>query len=319
VQLDKTEIVIRQRSTLELLDLSMRVLRRHGLKIGAACAIFGIPLLIADVWISAWMFGEDAVLATEQLPEPQVYLRFRHAAHLLVLFLFQFPLISLPATIFLGDQVFYTTPSTRQLLSRLAGIWLQSLWVLGICRLGLVSLVLAFFVNPNTIFDPAFETLMLIGLAVCLLIRAVWPFAPEILGLERCLIRPTRESPISYAVRRSGLHQSVSSDHVSRFILCAIAALALSLTLFGTVLAGTAALVGSVDLSIWYDRFVIPVVFWTVGLFVVVFRFLSYLDSRIRLEGWELELRLRAEGQRVTATMNPPAVESLSNPEQVLA
>jgi len=319
VQLDKTEIVIRQRSALELLDVSMRVLRRHGLRIAAACALFGLPLLVADVWLSAWMFSEDAVLAAEQIAEPQTYLRCRHAVHLLVLFLFQFPLISLPATIFLGDQVFFESPTIRQLLSKLSAIWIQTLWVLGVCRLGLVSLVLAFVVNRNTVFDPAMETLLLIGLAVSLLIRAVWPFAPEILGLERCLIRPTRESPISYSVRRSGLHQSVSSDHVGRFMLCSIAAVALAATLFGTVLAAIVALIGNMDLSIWYDRIVIPVVFWLVGLFVVVFRFLSYLDSRIRLEGWELELRLRAEGQRITGTMNPPAVESLTNPEQVLA
>ena len=319
MQLDKTEIVIRQRTALELLDLSMRVLRRHGVKIAGACAIFGVPLLIADVWLSAWMFGEDAVMAAEQVPEPQIYLRCRHAIHLLILFLFQFPLISLPATIFLGDQVFFTSPTTKQLLNRLSGIWVQSLWILGICRLGLVSLVLAFTVNRNTIYDPASETLLLVGLALCLLIRAVWPFAPEILGLERCLIRPTRESPISYSARRTGLHQSVSSDHVGRFIICSIASTALALTLFGTVLAGTAALVGNIDVSIWYDRLALPAVFWLVGLFVVVFRFLSYLDSRIRLEGWELELRLRAEGQRVVATMNPPSVDSLTNPEQVPA
>ena len=318
MQLDKTEIVIRQRSALELLDLSLRVLRRHGLKIAAACALFGVPLLIADGWLSAWMFGEDAVMAAEDLPEPQAYLRSRHAVHLFVLFLFQFPLISLPATIFLGDQVFYESPTIKQLLSKLAGIWLQTLWVLGICRLGLVSLGLALVVNRNTIFDPAAETFLLIGLALSLLVRAVWPFAPEILGLERCLIRPTRESPISYSVRRSGLHQSVSSDHVGRFLLCALAAAALAATLYGTLLMAIAALVGNID-SIWFDRVLIPLVLWLVGLFVVVFRFLSYLDSRIRLEGWELELRLRAEGQRVIATMNPPAVESLTNPEQVLA
>ena len=318
MQLDKTEIVIRQRSALELLDLSLRVLRRHGLKIAAACALFGVPLLIADVWLSAWMFSEDAVMSAEELAEPQTYLRSRHAVHLLVLFLFQFPLISLPATIFLGDQVFYESPTIKQLLSKLGGIWIQIVWVIGICRLGLVSLGLALVVNRNTVFDPAVETFLLIGLAVSLLMRAVWPFAPEILGLERCLIRPTRESPISYAVRRTGLHQSVSSDHVGRFLLCSIAAVALAATLYGSLLMSIAALVGNID-SIWYDRVLIPVVLWLVGLFVVVFRFLSYLDSRIRLEGWELELRLRAEGQRVVATMNPPAAESLTNPEQVLA
>lgn len=317
MQLDKTEIVVRQRSALEILDLSMRVLRRHGLKIATACALFGVPLLILDVWLSAWMFGEDAVMASEEMYDPQVYLRCRHAAHLLVLFLLQFPLISLPATIFLGGQVFFESPTLKQLLSKVAGIWIQALWVLGVCRLGLVSLVLAFAVNRSTAFDPGAELFLLLGLAISLLIRAVWPFAPEILGLERCLIRPTPESPISYAVRRSGLHQSVSSDHFARFLLCSAAAIALAATLFGTAIGAITALVGNLDLSIWYDRILIPLVFWIVGLFVVVFRFLSYLDSRIRLEGWELELRMRAEGLRVTAAMNPPAVELLTNPEEV--
>ncbi len=319
MQLDKTEIAIRQRSALELLDLSLRVLRRHGLKIAAFCSLFGIPLLIADVWLSAWMFSEDAVMAAENIPEPQTYLRIRHALHLLVLFLIQYPLISLPATIFLGDQVFYESPTMKQLLVKLAGIWLQVLWVLGICRLGLVSLGLAFAVNRNTVYDPTAENFLLMGLAICLLIRAAWPFAPEILGLERCLIRPNRESPISYSVRRNALHQAVSSDHFGRFILCSIAAIALFATLFGTVLSATAALIGNLDVNIWFDRVALPLVFWIVGLFVVVFRFLSYLDSRIRLEGWELDLRLRAEGQRVVATMNPPSVESISNPEQATA
>jgi len=41
--------------------------------------------------------------------------------------------------------------------------------------------------------------------------------------------------------------------------------------------------------------FELPLAIWmTVGLFTVV-RFLSYLDLRIRREGWEVELQLRAE------------------------
>ena len=36
-----------------------------------------------------------------------------------------------------------------------------------------------------------------------------------------------------------------------------------------------------------------------VGVFYSVFRFLAYLDSRIRLEGWEVELRIRAEAERI--------------------
>lgn len=317
MQLDKTEIAIRQRSAPELLDLSLRVLKRHGLKIAGACAILGLPLVVADVCLSAWMFSEEAVLAAERIDDPQDYLRARHAAHLVVLFLLQFPLISLPATLFLGDQVFFVAPTFKQLLRRLREIWLQTIWVLGIARLALVSLVLAFFVNRSLPYDPAMETMLLVGLAIVLLVRAAWPFAPEILGLERCLLRPTPESPISYSARRNGLHQSASSDHVGRFIACSLTATLLAAVISSAILTAINALTGNLDLSIWYDRILIPLVLWIVGLFVVVFRFLSYLDSRIRLEGWELELRLRAEGQRVQAAMSPLVAESIANPEQV--
>ncbi len=319
MQLDRTEIAIRQRSATELLDLSLRVLKRHGLKIAAACAILGVPFLIADVWLSAWMFSEDALLAVEQVTDPQNYLRARHALHLLVLFLFQFPLISLPATMLLGDQVFFEAPSFKQLIKKMSEVWLQAIWVLGIARMSLVSLVLAFFVNRNTVFDPSFELGLLMALSIVLLIRAVWPFAPEILGLEKCLIRATPASPISYSARRTGLHQSVSSDHVGRFIACSLTAILLASIIGSALLTAISALKGNLDLSPWYDRMLIPLVLWLVGIFVVVFRFLCYLDSRIRLEGWELELRLRAEGQRVQAAMSPLAADLTTNPEQVPA
>jgi hypothetical protein len=37
--------------------------------------------------------------------------------------------------------------------------------------------------------------------------------------------------------------------------------------------------------------------------YVTVFRFLSYLDLRIRLEGWEVELKIRAEANRMSESI----------------
>jgi hypothetical protein len=55
------------------------------------------------------------------------------------------------------------------------------------------------------------------------------------------------------------------------------------------------------------DRFTYAVFFqlavWTtVGFFTVV-RFLSYLDLRIRREGWEVELKMRAEAARLQSEL----------------
>ena len=42
-----------------------------------------------------------------------------------------------------------------------------------------------------------------------------------------------------------------------------------------------------------------PIALWLVAGYFTIVRFLSYLDLRIRREGWELELSLRAEADRL--------------------
>jgi hypothetical protein len=44
----------------------------------------------------------------------------------------------------------------------------------------------------------------------------------------------------------------------------------------------------------------VPAAMWIVASFFAVARYLSYLDLRIRREGWEVELQIRAEGDRLT-------------------
>ena len=46
-----------------------------------------------------------------------------------------------------------------------------------------------------------------------------------------------------------------------------------------------------------------PLSLWIVAGFMTVVRFLSYLDLRIRHEGWEVELLLRAEASRMLSRM----------------
>jgi len=48
----------------------------------------------------------------------------------------------------------------------------------------------------------------------------------------------------------------------------------------------------------WLIRIGCPASMWLVAIYVAVVRFLSYLDTRIRNEGWEVELLLRAEASR---------------------
>jgi len=50
----------------------------------------------------------------------------------------------------------------------------------------------------------------------------------------------------------------------------------------------------------WFKlQIVYPACLWLVVAFMAVVRFLSYLDLRIRHEGWEVELLMRAESLRL--------------------
>ena len=50
----------------------------------------------------------------------------------------------------------------------------------------------------------------------------------------------------------------------------------------------------------WHSIF-LPGAVWIVVWFFTVVRYLSYLDLRIRREGWEVELQVRAAAQRLVA------------------
>ena len=300
MQLDRTEIVIRARSALELLDLSLLVLKKHAVQIAVTSALLGLPLLVLDVICVAWMLGEDTLLVAERMDDPLGAMRWRHSAHLIALFVMQFPLISLPTTVFLGNQIFYEPMPIRKLLRRLWPIAGRSVLVLGILRLGLAGLVLELFVNADVAFDWLIEFWLLFGLAaVGIIFRAGWPFAPEIIGLELCPLRSHQADQISYAARSRNLHRLLMTDHVARFIGAASFSSLLFLTLISGQLFIMGASTGDWQWNWWFDHVSLPLTMWFVGLFMAVFRFLSYLDSRIRLEGWEIELRLKAEAARM--------------------
>ncbi len=307
MQLDRTEIVIRQRNALELFDLSLLVLKRHGRQIMFACALLGIPLLVLDVWAVAWMMSEDSLLAAEHLPAPQAAMRWRYMSHLILLFVMQFPLISLPATILLGNQIFYEALPPGKLIQRLQPIALSSLLILGLVRLGLVGLGLELLVNRNVPFDPGVEIwILFVVTAVGLLLRAGWPFAPEILGLELCPLRGGRAGEITYSQRSQGLHRQLMAEHITRFGAAVVFGSLLLAMLLGGCLFLQGVLLGDWQWNLWFDYLVLPLCLWLVGLYLSVLRFLNYLDSRIRLEGWEIELRLRAEAERLALAARPP-------------
>ncbi len=301
MQLDRTEIEIRQRSGLELFDLSVVVLRNHIWPIFLTSLVICLPLLIVDSIIIRWMLTERALFAVEHMDVPESALLNRHAAHLIALFCVQFPLMSLPTTIMLGSLVFYQPMSMRELLTRLRPIAWRCLLVMGIMRFGLVVLLLELFVRMEVPFDWATELLILIVLpGWAILVRSFAPFAPEILGLELCPLRSKDKSVITYRGRSRRLHNTLAGEHMGRMLGAVFCGALLLAMLIGLQLTFSGVATGVWHWTAITSYVGLPASLWCLGMFFSVVRFLSYLDSRIRLEGWEIELRMRAEADRLS-------------------
>lgn len=321
MQLDRTQIEIRQRSGLELFDLSLVVLRHHFGPIVLTSLLLGLPLLLIDLACISWIFGEYAFFAVEGLESPETTLRQRHAAHLIALFCVQFPLMSLPTTIMLGNIVFYQPLRFKDLLTRLRPIAWRSIFVLGIVRFGLVTLVLEFFVSSQVAFHWPTELFILVLLPIlALLIRCVAPFGPEIIGLELCPLRKKKGEPIvTYRERSRRLHYTLAGEHMGRMLGTVVVCVLLGATLLGVQMFFIGATMGLWQWGTVTSLVCLPITLWAIGLFLSVVRFLSYLDSRIRLEGWEIELHMRAEADRLTGKRHIETGSHIADPSDAVA
>lgn len=299
MELDRTEIVIRKRNSLELLDLSLLVAKRHFPRLALAGAILGLPLMILNLLLTGWMISEEAVLAAEDSLAPDAYVWWRYVTHLSILTTLQFPIASFPITLMLGAQVFYLPITLRELLGHLKSLMFRAVWVMGLVRLGLLGFVVELLIRGTSqvlAWEPLF---LFVAFPIAMLFRTFWPFAPEIIGLERCPARAAEKDHITYAKRRSSLHGPLQGDLLNRMLAAVFFGALLLMMTVGTALFVKAIVTGDWNWNWFFSFIVLPFCLWLVGIFLAVFRYLSYIDCRIRLEGWEIELRLRAEAIRL--------------------
>jgi hypothetical protein len=323
LELDRTEIEIQQRNGLELLDLSLLLLRRHFLVLLAASSVMTLPVMLINIWLTHWMVSEDAILVAESTLQPELFVKARYISHLVALYFVQFPLLSLPVTMLLGSLVFYESKDIYSLCRQFIQLWKPCLVILGLMRLGIVPLLLEPMVDRSLYFDTGVEMWILVLIpAVAGLVRSVSPFAPEIIGLEGCPLRSTKQSQPSYRSRSRFLHSPLQGNLTVHYVVAIIHCCLLLAMLIGVSLFAQAILIGSWDLSEVIIYAIVPLSLWMVGLLMTVFRYLCYIDSRIRLEGWEIDLRLRAESKRIAGHRLPgtkSAVKPVDNENEAVS
>ncbi len=178
-------------------------------------------------------------------------------------------------------------------------------WLLGILRFGLLGIVLCGIAAWTSEWNPFYELFWLgtASVGIAMAIRAFRPFAPELLVLERTPLfakkQAGHEPMMHYGRRSKWLHRAISGELFGRFIamVFAMCCVLVSLTFGELFIFGV--FLGTWSWGWWMEHLLFPLTVWFVALWGCIFRLLSYLDSRTRLEGWELELRLKAEAARL--------------------
>ncbi|MGE0607672.1 MAG: hypothetical protein AB7O62_11305 [Pirellulales bacterium] len=288
MRLDNTRVVVRERGYLELLDLALCLIRAH-LGLLAAYALAGIVPFALLNWLLLRPYDANLHLEFAEVPEWSYLWRVTY------LTLLAMPIATAPLTLCLSKVMFHDRPTPGEIFRD----FMRSLPQLVLVRTLLWGLLIlpAVFLDDEAITSLATMVLMLLFFLRFFL----RPYTGEIILLEQNPLTARNSLQMTTGKRAQNLHGPHQADLFSRWAMSLlfsvpwlIAMWLSTWTLQGLLFSGSTSLAPAAY-SVAY-----PVCLWLVIAFFTVVRFLSYLDLRIRGEGWEVELRLRAAGEQLT-------------------
>lgn len=300
MQLDKTLIAIHERSLLETLDLSLHTVRKYFWPLLVTFSLGAIPLILVNHLLIGWMVELEYRESIFYSDESAAILRYLWDMTLLVTL--EAPLASVFATKFLGDAVFVERPRLTTVFRDVLRMFGRVAWCQFVVRGVLVGWLLLLAVERHGEFDIGLELLFLGAVTgYACLVRSFRPYINEIVLLEQNPLRARNDRVITVGKRSNHLHSPSSGDLFGRWLGTATIAVFLTGSVFGTFV-----FIAGVFFNAWQPgpimlALVFPLSMWIVAWFMTVARFLSYLDLRIRHEGWEVELLLRAEAARLVS------------------
>jgi hypothetical protein len=269
MRLDQVRVVVRPRGVLECLDLAVLVCGRRPLGVAVAAALGAAPMILINRLAFAGAESEDSFPA------------------FMLLTALEMPWAAAPLTLFLGQAVFsgrFTAASWRQCLRAAAGAIGPMLLYQTLLRgLAFVTCVGAFVWVPAAYF---------LG-PVILLERGRSAGVPgRCLAMTRCGLD---RIPLLLVIDAALL---VVGWGVGTWFLETFASLWRGGSLADVLRAafdpfaedGDAALAAVQAFASWPSQ----IAFWAAVMLVTAYRFFTYLDTRIRHEGWDVELKFRA-------------------------
>jgi hypothetical protein len=273
--LDHTLIQIRERSYVDLLDLALVVIRNRPRAIGLAALAGALPFMALNWWLP------------RQLELP--------LAALLCLLPLETAWATAPLTIVLGDEMFGVRPTVRSVSRRLARAFPAML---------ASQLISRGFLWISVLLYPSAP-----GVSVFTLVAAgvLYPLVPSRLGFLNEVVLLEHGKIPGIVKRCSALTGDRGGEFFGHWLVQILIGVAFAILFWFGVGSLLRALTtpqltwdepGVHDLNgLGFQCGV-----WLAIAFFGVVRFLAYIDQRIRLEGWEVKLRLQAVGLALEET-----------------
>ncbi len=261
---DRTLVVIRERSFLDLLDLATIVVRRRPLVLAAWLALGTLPCVAFNAWVLGLMSDSN-----EEFP------RF---IPLFLLLAIEAPWATAPLTVAMGGLMFGNRPSAGRMVRTLFVSSGRMFLYQGLARgaLLLIWMIGAFFAGKFRFLNE-----------VILLEQGKWSAVSS-----RCWDLTRDRGALMFF--RWGFQLATCGLFVLAFAYAGsnLEELMVEQQTPELGVASAGRVFEDLSLTSWH----VHVSTWLgIGFFTVV-RFLEYIDQRTRLEGWEIELRMRALG-----------------------
>ena len=271
----RNRIVIRERGILDILDLALVVFRGNAFPLAIAFCVGVLPVMGLNGLILS-------PLADPEFRTEYVY----YTIYMLPLVVWTMPLATAPMTLVLGQILFSDRVDGKKVARDFVKSLPQLLWYQVLLRGLLTPLFLTWF------FFYSYR-----------------PYFNEVILLDRNPMRASSKEQMTSGRRSSLLHRMYAGELFSRWLCSAIVGSLLVAAVWFTIAMVRAVFSGGANWYMPWDitRWDGPMFTWyyslslwlVVGFFAVV-RFLGYVDLRIRREGWEVELMMRAERARMS-------------------
>lgn len=296
MQLDQTHVAIRVRTLTEIGDVALAMLHRYPSLLLIGYLVGAFPWILANALLLYWIpireadFGLDDSAAFWEIS--------RYLTWMGLLVFLQAPSAGVVTTIYLGQAVFEKKPSWRSALAIARRLFWRWFYWLAIRRLAVPTMLVVAYRMMQP-YESGWDVILPLAIfIVAIVVRAGRPFLPEMILLEMCPPKSKDPNVITLARRARALHRPAGSDVGGRWLAIGFGLLVMGCGFFYSMIWVRGITTGYWNIGLFALLVLLPIALWVVAGLSVIVRMIAYLDTRIRLEGWDVELAVRAEAIR---------------------